>query len=266
MPDDHDTLDEKYDFGEKSSTNTCKVISLEALAQIIERQKKCSIINTYANDIEILESIFNKVADENDLDTVKKINIDAANQISSIKLSDPGLYHAQKKNIHDNCNKMLILTYQKCIESHKQYFLNDNSLNEKQKLAMQYSNFCHNMMLIFDNCEDFLKEHHNNAVIKEMFVSGKSYNVTKICTLFSSRHVHPHIRRNFDVLIFTTHYEALNHFSTVSNGYDKRTRRLAELAIQRIFSSENGIVTYRKFAFFPHNNVDKFQCVLVDNL
>ena len=65
---------------------------------------------------------------------------------------------------------------------------------------------------------------------------------------------------------YLTQYEALNHFSTVSNGYDKRTRRLAELAIQRIFSSENGIVTYGKLAFFPCNNIDKFQCILVDNL
>lgn len=246
MPGDHKSLDEKYNFDEKLPINTRKVISLEVLEQIIERQKKCSTIYACANDIEILESIYNKLTDETDFGT---------------ELVDPPIEHALKKN---NYEKMPM--YKKYIESHKQYFLNDDSLNERQKLAVLYSNFCPNIMLIFDGCEDFLKKHHNHRIIKEMFTSDKSYNITKICTLFSSKHIHPHIRRNFDTVIFTSHYEALDYFSTASNGYDKHTRRLAELAIQRIFSSVNGVVTYRKLAFFPCNNIDKFQCILVDNL
>lgn len=269
MPNKNNISDEKFDSDWQLIEffeNKTKTISIEILQKIIDRQNKCATINEYVNNLEILESLFNKVADEKELNIIKQIDIDISYKINCIKANDPGLYHAEKKEIRDLQNKLLKSVYQKCINENKETLLKDQSLDEKQKLTINYENFCPNMMLIFDGCEEFIREHQKDPVISEIFYSGKNYNLTRIFTFFNAKHIHPHLRRNFDVLIFTTSYEAINHFNIVSNGYDKKTRKLAELAINRIFSPEQNLVTYRKLVFFPYNLTDRFQCILVDNL
>jgi len=123
-----------------------------------------------------------------------------------------------------------------------------------------------NMMIIFDDCESFFREHQKDSIIAELIMLNAYHHLTRIFTFQCDRHLFPAFRRNMNAMIFTTSQNTISHFSTVSNGYDRHTRKIAESVISRIFRYEYGLTNYRKLAFFPGAQTDKFQCILANKL
>ena len=238
-------------------------LTIENLSKLIEHQKKCMRIHSITNNIDLLNSICLKTNDEKFNTIVEMVNQDAErfSKLADTQYKDPGLRHAEKTKIKTMQQSTLKTLYRNCIDTHKESLLSQ-TLSSEELIAINYTNLNSNLVCIFDECEQFLREHQKDSVLMDIIFSGRVHNMTRIFTYQCDRHIYPVIRRAMDALIFTTFQDAMSHFNTASNAYDRQTRNLAERVIARIFKVENGIRTYRKLAFLPHSESSKFNCIL----
>jgi energy-coupling factor transporter ATP-binding protein EcfA2 len=252
--------------GKVKSPGIFKKLSIEILEEINERQKKCMKVYSIANDMETMKSIFLRVADERMKAIVNGVNRDAARylQMAVQNYSDPGLRHAEEKKIRDMQISALKSAYKLCINMHKKTLMKDESLTDTQKIAVQFHDHCPDLLLVFDDCASFFKEHHKEPIIVDMFYAGRWNGLTSIFSFQGDKDIPPNLRRSAHTAIFTTSQCAMAHFNTASNGYDKQLRKKIDLAINRIFKQDGDMPTYRKLAFL-RNEAEKIQCILADS-
>lgn len=241
-------------------------LSIEILEEINERQKKCMKIYSIANDMDTMRAIFLKVADSRMRAIVESINKDAEQYLSSIiqNYSDPGLRHAEEKKIKDMRNNALRSAYKLCIANNKKQLMKESSLTEVQQIAVQFHDHCPDLLLVFDDCASFFKEHQKETVIMDMFYQGRHDGLTSIFSFQGDKDIPPNLRRAAHTAIFTTPACAMAHFSTNSNGYDRQIKKRIDLAIDRIFRQDGEMPTYRKLAYL-RNEAEKIQCILADS-
>lgn len=249
--------------GKVKAPGIFKKLSIEILEEINERQKKCMKIYSIANDMETMRSIFLKVADSR-MRAIVENNRKIANQyLAAIahNYSDPGVRHAEEKKINDMLLNSTRSLYKSCIASNKKQLMKDTSLTELQQIAVQFHDLCPDLLLVFDDCASFFKEHQKEPIIMDMFYQGRHDGLTSIFSFQGDKDIPPNLRRAAHTAIFTTSACAMAHFNTGSNGYDRQTKKRIDLAITRIFRQDGDAPTYRKLAYL-RNEAEKIQCVL----
>lgn len=241
-------------------------LSLEILVEINERQKEAMKVYAIANNMETMRSVFVKIADERLRAAVNATNRYAERHLQRAALShtDPGVRHAEEKKVRDIQNQALKSAYKYCIAHHKKELMQDHTLSDAQKIAVQFHDFCPDLLLVFDDCASFFKENQKHPIIMDMFYQGRHDGLTSIFSFQGDKDIPPNLRRAAHTAIFTTPQCATAHFNTGSNGYDKFTKKKVDLAIDRIFRQDGEAPTYRKLAFL-RNEVDKIQCILADS-
>jgi len=241
-------------------------LSIEILEEINERQKKCMRIYSIANDMETMRSIFMRIADDRMKAIVNGVNRDTVRyiQLAMQNNTDPGMRHAEEKKIKDMASNALRSAYKMCIAMHKKVLMKDESLTDIQRIAVQFHDLCPDLLLVFDDCASFFKEHQKEPIIMDMFYQGRHDGLTSIFSFQGDKDIPPNLRRAAHTAIFTTSACAMAHFSTASNGYDKQTKKKVEAAIYRIFKQDSDAPIYRKLAFL-RNEAEKIQCILADS-
>jgi len=241
-------------------------LTIDILAEINERQKKAMKIYSIANDMETMRSIFVRFADDRMKAIVNTVNkeIERHLQIAATQYSDPGLRHAEEKKVRDMQSQALRSAYKYVIANNKKTLMHDPSLSDTQKIAVQFHDLNPDLMLIFDDCASFFKEHQKEPLIMDMFYQGRHDGLTSVFSFQGDKDIPPNLRRAAHTAIFTTSTCAMAHFGTTSNGYDKQTKKRADLAIARIFKQDGDMPTYRKLAYL-RNEAEKIQCILADS-
>jgi hypothetical protein len=242
-----------------------KKISMEVLEEINDRQKKVMQISSIANDMEIMKSIFLKTADERMKSISNCINRDAARylQLASQKHQDPSIRRAEEDKIRTMRDKSLRDLYKLCIKSHEKELKKNTSLSDVEMIAVEFSGHSPDLLIIFDDCASFFKEHQKEPLIMDMFYNSRHDGLTSIFSFQGDKDIPPNLRRAAHTAIFTTPACAMAHFSTSSNGYDRITKKKVEKAINRIFRQEGDLQCFRKLAYL-RNETEKIQAILAD--
>ena len=240
-------------------------ISMEILEEINERQKKAMYAYSIANNIEIMKSLFLKVADDRLKSIINSVNRDAVRhlQIAYQRYTDPSIRRSEEDKIRNLRDTNIRNTYKQCIKANEKILLKDETLTDAQRVAAEYHDHNPDILLVFDDCASFFKEHQKEPLIMDMFYQGRHDAITSIFSFQGDKDIPPNLRRAAHTAIFTTSACAMAHFSTSSNGYDKNTKKRIEKAISRIFRQDGDSPSYSKLAFL-RNEQEKIQVILAD--
>jgi hypothetical protein len=168
-----------------------------------------------ANNIEILESLFNKIADN----TYKYYINETKQKITDYKkVSDVDV-----EKMEEHCNKMISLIYKKKISDHRGE-LARMTLTDNEKYTLKYFDLNPNMVLIFDDCTDELKKLKSTSVVGKIFFQGRHSSITCLMACHNDNTISVDLRNNAFMTIFTDAKTAIAYFERPNNHFPKEQK------------------------------------------
>lgn len=244
------------------------VLTIEILEEIFMRQKEAMRIYDIANNMEIMRSVFMKIADDRTRTIVNSVNRDAERHLSlaAQRYLDPGMRKSEEIKIKNMREQALRRTYKLCIEANRASLLKDPSLTDAQYIAVFYYEFIPDMLLVFDDCATFFSQHKNEKIIKDMFYEGRHGAITSVFSFQGTSNIPPDLRRAAHISIFTTQASANAYVSCKDNGIsaDRLLKRKWEKYATRIFKADGDMPTYRKLVYI-RGGVEPLQVTLADS-
>jgi len=132
---------------------------------------------------------------------------------------------------------------------------NNKNLSEEQKRIVRYIDFNPNIILIFDDCADNVKEWGTSKELLKLFFAGRHYHITTIIALQDEQMLTPKVRSNAFNSIFTQQRVATAYFGRNTNSFSKSERKLYEKYGEEIFhpneitKSGEEIVNYKRLVY-----------------
>lgn len=243
-------------------------LTIDILEMLYERQKDSVKIYEIANNMEVMKSLFLKVADERTKAIVMRVIKDAKHHLdlAAQRYSDPGVRKSEEMKIKTMRDNELRRTFKLSIEANRRALLDDATLTADQYIATFYCGFSPDILLVFDDCASFFNQHKNEKVIKDMFYEGRHDAITSLFAFQGTSNIPPDLRRAAHVSIFTTQGSANAFVSCKENGIagDRGLKRRFERAASRIFRSDNNGPCYRKLVYL-RGNAEPIQTTLADS-
>jgi transcription-repair coupling factor (superfamily II helicase) len=236
-----------------------KDLSKKKIQQIWDRQFYTTQLYNTANDINVLESLFNKMPDRESIVMLNAINKRAAECVKTIE-SSTNLNFAQKKSqktaIEELQLKRVKELYKVTIRRNQAY-LATQRLTPHEKIALEYLDLNPRLMIIIDDCTDkfemWMKYFKNTEVnpFNSIFYQGRHNYITFVFAAHNDKPVKSELRQNSRVTIFTDTKSAQTSFVTrTSNGWTKDEQKEAVKFISRIFKTEaNGVKNHQKMCY-----------------
>jgi hypothetical protein len=247
-----------------------KDITIEKLHDIFKRQELAADVYRRANNLVILEQLFNMVSNNNETSIIlriKQVIKNIVNKIyenNSLKTAEKikEKKKVEKRGEKDRKNFMKIV-----IKRNYGYFQkNIESLNEEQKHAIKFINFCPNILLHFDDCASKMKgwlASKKFTTIKDMFYNGRHYFMTQIYSIQDEKELDPLIRKSVFISIFCNDTSANAFFSKTSNSVSKDQAKIATIMSDTIFKT-NGFEENHKKMIYGRKLSPKVQYFVAD--
>jgi hypothetical protein len=241
-----------------------KDLSKKKLQKIWDRQFYTTQLYNTANDITVLESLFNKVPDRESIVMLNAIKKRADECVRTIE-SSPNLNFAQKKSqktaIEDLLTKRIKELYKSAIKKNQTY-LENMRLTAHEKIALEYLELNPRLMIILDDVTDkfgtwmaYFKKSEINP-FNSIFYQGRHNYITLVFAAHDDKIVDTELRKNSRVTIYTTSASLMTSIDKKSNGYTKKEKKEADHMAAALFGSEdNGIKTHQKLCYIredPH--------------
>lgn len=236
-----------------------KDLSKKKIQQLWDRQFYTTQLYNTANDINVLESLFQKMPDRESIVMLNAIKKRAAECIQTIERS-PNLNFAQKKSqktaIEELQLKRVKDIYKITIRKNQQY-LSKQRLSPHETIALEYLDLNPRLMIIIDDCTDkftmwmkYFKKGEVNP-FSSIFYQGRHNYVTFVFAAHNDKIVESEFRQNSRVSIFTDTKSATTSFvNRTSNGYSRDEMKEAVKYITRVFKTEsNGVKNHQKLCY-----------------
>jgi hypothetical protein len=233
------------------------------IVNVNEKQKNRAMIYDKANKLNTMEEVFNLVASTEEKTKIENINARADLYVqkanSNTKLSKKEIKEAIAK-IRNSQNDSLRKIYKGCIRSNLNLLRSkiNNGLikSENHICAINYVNYNPNFILILDDCAQYLKEWYieQRTMFKEMFFRCRQYYLTLILTSQSDKELESELRSNVTLTIYTDPQAASMNFKRTSDSYPSHVRKMADLAIKGVFSSNREGVNHKKLVYDKKKN------------
>ena len=236
-----------------------KDLSKKKIQKIWDRQFFTTQLYNTANDITVLESLFNKMPDRESIVMLNAINKRATECISTIERS-PNLNFAQRKSqktaIEELQLKRVKELYKIAIRKNQSY-IGAQRLTPHEKIALEYLDLNPRLMIIIDDCTDkfemWMKYFKKNEVnpFNSIFYQGRHNYITFVFAAHNDKPVGSELRQNSRVTIFTDTKSATTSFVTrTSNGWTKDEQKEAVKFISKLFRTEaNGVKNHQKLCY-----------------
>ncbi len=225
-------------------------VNIDQIKQIYNTQKNRANKYKAANNLNLLRSLFNKIASEHDrsisnriLSTYKK----ATDRLER-KNHDIGTKKALKRLLDDKKDKNLKAQWRNLISRNRDK-LSKMDLSEMEKIVLKYLDINPHLLLIFDDCAAQARDWAKSPIMKELFFCGRHNYITQIYTMQNDKCIPPHLRQNAHNSAFTDECSANAFFGAKSNGISKPKQKLVEKISDNIFTIKNGLDTYTKLIY-----------------
>jgi hypothetical protein len=233
-------------------------LSKKKLQKIWDRQFYTTQLYNTANDLTVLESLFNKAPDRESVVLLTALKSKTAECIKTIEGSS-NLNFAQKKaqcsTIKDLQNRKVKELYKTTIKKNHQ-FLQESKLTSHEKIALEYLELNPRLMIILDDVTDkfgswmgFFKKTEVNP-FNSIFYQGRHNFITLVFAAHDDKIVDTELRKNSRVTIYTTSASLITSIEKKSNGYSAREKKEANCMSSVIFGEEvNGVKTHKKLCY-----------------
>lgn len=246
--------------------------SLDFVGRIYEYQKMATDVYENANDVEILNGLFMKIATPRHKKYIYLLLEAKKKALSEIEhmsktISDK---KGKKREIEDAFKEKLREAYKNVISSGKNPdILAAQTLNKKERFSLKYRNYNPRVLIVFDDAMteigEIIKEGHRlkNPVIQNFFYKGRHANITTMYTFQNDKGLDSELRKNAFNAIFTNKSEAVTYFSRPSNGFGPEEKKIAAAVCDEIFNEENE-KQFFKMIYVRNDNKHKFQYIAAE--
>jgi hypothetical protein len=245
-------------------------VTIERLYKIFKRQEMARDIYKKANDVKVLEKLFNRVAPRNQQQLAQKIKTTTEYTLKKIS-NDNSLNSSQKskekKKIEKRRDADLTVVYKAEIIKHRDSISKKGEkLDENEKYSLKYLTFCPNILLIFDDCAAKINgwlKNKKHTTLKEMFYNGRHYFITHIYSVQDEKELDTLIRKNVFVSFFGNSISAITFFDKASVGITKEKKKEVMEMIDVLYTERPGVENYKKL-MYARKLVPSFQYCVAD--
>ena len=244
-----------------------KELDVEWLDKFLSRQKNSAGVYINANKIDILKTMFVRIADDTALALEISIVKKAHSSIMYIEESSMEFIEKkkQKAQILVDRDDMLRKLYKTSIRHNKVSLEQRSDLNKSEKAALNFLDFNPNVLLILDDCASkFKKMYKKSSAIKEIFYEGRHYFITLIISSQDDKEIDSELRKNTTISIFTTAQSATSNFDRTSNGYPKHEKIRAKLCTEIVFKQDDNDIRHYQKLVYIQNQSDPFRYTIAD--
>lgn len=235
-------------------------LSKKRIQKIWDRQFYMTQFYNTANDINILESLFNLYPTRESVVMLEAIKRRASNMLQVIETS-PTLNFAQKKAqksaIEELQIKKVKQIYKDAIRAKLEMLRADKAkLTAQQQVAIEYLDFNPRLCLIIDDCSEkfpgWMKLFKKSEVnpVEAIFYKGRWNYITLIFAAHDDKLVNTELRKNARVTIYTTSQALVTSINRQGNGYSTKEKKEAMQYAERVFGSDDkGVKTHQKLCY-----------------
>lgn len=237
----------------------------ERLQTLWNRQYYATQLYNTANDINILESLFQMAPDREGTVMLEAIKRKAANLIKVIDVSpnlDFGQKKAQKTAIEELQIKKIKLIYRDAVRKHRAIIEKNPGLTAQQKIALDYLDFNPRLCLIIDDCSEkfqvwmrFFKKNEVNP-FESIFYKNRWNYLTLVFAAHDDKLVNTELRKNSRVTIYTNSQALVTSINRAGNGFTPKEKKEAMQYAAKIFGDDDkSVKTHQKMCYVredPH--------------
>jgi len=219
-------------------------VELAKIKEVYDRQKEATTAFNTANDVNVLQSLFRRVAGYKDIETEKKVINIKNDIIGNAKDNCENIITRNKQceKIEKESKKILTALYKKVINNSREV-LKKMVLSKQETHTLKFINFNPNMLIVFDDCASiFTKKFQNDETIKDLFWMYRHSNITIIFTFQDDTGLESCLRKNASLSFFTTDQCAMAYFERSSNSFSKDMKRDVNEKIKIIFKEKQNLL------------------------
>jgi len=218
------------------SITTFGKVDMEIIQRIHDRQEVAARIYNTINKLDLLHSMFDKVASAQERNIYVSIKKHLRSTIASINIPNPHKRKVQVEKLTKNADEALRRLYKTCILSNRRAFAN---VADEEKLVLDHHNLNPHCIIILDDCGAELKLFQTQPIFQKLFFQGRHLYITVIMTLQDDVKLDSQLKKNARISIFTTDQCANAYFERKSNSFDKATITIAREKIREIMSQSD---------------------------
>jgi hypothetical protein len=232
-------------------------LTAEMMTNIWTRQNHMTECYKIANDMQILENLYDKIPDGykkrvSDIDKMIKGYIEEANN-STLPFDKKKALIANITDIGNNKKKEL---YKSSIRNNQKYLLNSKlNLNLHEKVAIEFLDMNPRLMIVLDDVSDKFKiwmkmfKQEQNP-FESIFYQGRHNFISLLFSAHDDTVVHPTLRKNARTIIYTSSNSLLTAFTRTGNGYTKEDKKMVEMIAKHFYGDETSSnKTYKKICY-----------------
>jgi len=234
-----------------------ETVTLEAVSDIFKYQDMARAIYSRANDLQVLRSLFLRVASYKAKIFERKIVVAEKEAIKNVKekFKDPGICLDKEEQIQDIMKERLRNLYKGVISDHEES-LGNARLSEDERYALKYRGFNPHTLVIFDDVmmelDSIIKKgkKEKDPVVQNFFFKGRHIFLTTMYAMQSDKMFDADLRKNAFNSIFTSQDEALSWFSRTANGVTADERKVASaIAEDEHLFAKSGEHAHKKLVY-----------------
>jgi hypothetical protein len=219
-------------------------VELSKIKEVYSRQKDAAIAYNNANDPEVLQSLFKRVAGTSQIAAEKKIY--ELQQLMDDKLKKSSInaieQSKQVSKITDMSVAFRISLYKSVIRSTAAVLVKMN-LTSVERQAIKFRDFNPHMLMIFDDCASiFTKKFQNDPMIKDLFYMYRHSFITIVFTFQDDLGLESFLRKNASLSFFTTQQCGNAYFERGSNSFSRDVKNDASEKAAIIFDKNQHAV------------------------
>lgn len=241
-------------------------LTKEKLVKLWDRQYYATQLYNVANDINILESLFNMAPDRESIVMLEAIKRKAQDMVKIIEASptlDYGQKIKQKSTIEELQIKKVKIIYRDTIRKNTKLLFQNQQLTSQQKIALEYLDFNPRLCLVIDDSSEkfqvwmkFFKKGEVNPV-ESIFYKNRWNFLTLVFAAHDDKLVNTEFRKNARITIYTNSQALVTSINRSGNGFTPKERKEAMRYATKIFGDEEtkGVKTHLKLCYIredPH--------------
>lgn len=196
--------------------------NIEQIEYIWARQEMMASVYAKANDMKVLESLYQKLQLSDVNRMLAKIRESKVDNIREIKDTyfDERMQKGKIAKIEEKYKELITLIYKKYINDYRSR-LSNARLTEDEQHSLKYLNFNPRLVLVFDDCASDIKKYEKHPAVRKLFYQARHVHITLILACQDDKDIESSLRKNAFVSMFTTDACANAFFSRKANDFPR---------------------------------------------
>lgn len=248
---------------DKMIKRTCTIKQVES---VYKRQVQAASAYKTANSLEVLSSVFNRIARGTDRQSEAAVLELSKTMLVRVKSSNItlGERNKQKKTIETMRDEYLRNIYKQRIRQSVST-LGQIKLTAVEQQSVQFIDFNPNLVIVFDDCSSvFTRKFQKSQVMLDLFYQGRHSFITTIFGLHDDTGLESYLRKNAALSLFMTAECAVHYFTNSSNSFTATMKTDALQKIDAIFDSDSGVVPAFSKLVYVRNDETPLRYALAD--